>query len=125
MRAGPELALATTRVERVTEQACFTREAAARYLGFESARSLEERADIPYVDLRKPGAKQPMIRYLKADLDRLLAERRVDPVAERRAVEQDRPARRREAVKAVHHPIMTLLSTDDTADRNVRDDSDA
>lgn len=62
-------------VKRAIEPVAMTRAAAARYLGFEGPRSLEERDDIPYIDYRPPGSKRPMVYYLKADLDAWLATR--------------------------------------------------
>lgn len=62
-------------VQRPIESVAMTRAAAARYLGFDGPRSLEERHDIPAVDYRPPGSKRPMIYYLKADLDAWLAAR--------------------------------------------------
>jgi hypothetical protein len=51
---------------------------AARFLGL-SVRHLQDRADIPRVDVAAPGATKPAWRYRLADLDHFAASRLVNP----------------------------------------------
>lgn len=62
----------------MTVVGAFDAEAAAQYLGFESARWLDD-APIPWCDLRKPGATRPVRRWRKVDLDAFLEKRLVQP----------------------------------------------
>ena len=57
----------------------FTLSEAAEYLRM-SARALQNRADIPRVDISAPGSDRPMWRYRKVDLDRFLEMRVVNPL---------------------------------------------
>jgi hypothetical protein len=57
----------------------FTLAEAAEYLRI-SPRALQDRADIVRVDVSAPGADRAMWRYRKADLDRFLASRVVNPL---------------------------------------------
>lgn len=57
----------------------FTLQEAADYLRI-SPRALQDRPDIVRVDVSAPGAERPMWRYRKADLDRFLASRVVNPL---------------------------------------------
>lgn len=84
------------KVTMVVEQVAFDREQAARYLGYKNGRALEGRRDIPWVDLSEPGSKRPVVRYLKADLDRVLTERRHDARGVRRDNENNPLNQRRQ-----------------------------
>ena len=54
-----------------------SRDSAAAYLDM-SVRSFDEtvRPFVPFIEITKPGAKRPMLRWLKGDLDEYLAARR-------------------------------------------------
>lgn len=60
------------------EPAALDAEAAARYLGFDDKRWLDD-APIARVDVRKPGARRPLWRWRRRDLDRFLHARLVAP----------------------------------------------
>lgn len=60
-----------------------TLDQAAAYLGM-SRRHLQDRRDVPRVDLKAPGAKTPMWRYRRVDLDAFVL-RRVEQQLERSA----------------------------------------
>lgn len=63
-------------------QAALTKREAALYLGLTAgSRWLDRGAAIARVDLRRPGAKRPVWRWLRADLDAFLEARRVEPGA--------------------------------------------
>lgn len=48
-------------------------------LGFEPGSRWLDDAPIPWVDMRKPGAKLPCKRWRVVDLERFLRDRTVDP----------------------------------------------
>lgn len=59
--------------------ALLTHRQAASYLAI-SPRALQDRADIPRVDISAPGATRRMWRYRREDLDTLIASRVVNPL---------------------------------------------
>lgn len=74
--------MATKRKDKRPEPAHLNVAQAARYLGVSKTFFEEQvRPYIAHADLRAPGSKKPMPRWLPADLDEWVASRRRKPTA--------------------------------------------